>query len=66
VFRFLFALLIGLGVGYYVGWTDHTKHEQHILERLQARAGGVARTQVKSNPDSVAASVEDTMTSKRR
>lgn len=64
--RFLFALLIGLGAGYYLGWTDHTKHEQHILERLQSRAGGLARDQVKTNPDSVAASVEDTMTSKRR
>jgi hypothetical protein len=62
----LFVLLIGLGAGYYVGWTDHTKYDKHILERLQARAGGMARDQVKSNPDSVAASVEDTLTSKRR
>jgi Flp pilus assembly protein TadB len=59
MFRFLFTLAIGLGAGYYLGWTDHTKNERHILERLQERAGGSARSLVKSNTDSVMNSVVD-------
>jgi hypothetical protein len=64
--RFLFTLAIGVGAGYYLGWTDHAKHEKHVLERLADRAGGAARDKVKSNPDSLATSVEDSLTSGRR
>mgnify|MGYP001810093452 CR=1 FL=1 len=66
MFRFVFTIAIGLGAGYYLGWTDHTKHQKHILERLADRAGGAARGQVQTNPDSLAKSVEDSMTSGRR
>ena len=66
MFRFLFTMAIGVGAGYYLGWTDHTKHEKHVLERLAERAGGAARNKVKTNPDSIATSVEDTLTEKRR
>jgi hypothetical protein len=59
MFRFLFALCIGLGAGYYLGWTDHTKNQKHILERLQERAGGSVRNEVGSNADSVMKSVDE-------
>jgi hypothetical protein len=59
MFRFLFALAIGLGAGYYLGWTDHTKNEKHILERLQERTGGAVRNSVGTNTDSVMKSVDE-------
>jgi hypothetical protein len=66
MFRFLFTLALGVGAGYYLGWTDHTKHDKHVLERLAERAGGAARNQVKNDPDSLARSVEDSATAGRR
>lgn len=64
--RFVFALIIGLASGYYYGWTDHEKHDQHIVERLTKRAGGSARDMVKTDADSLANSVEDAATGGRR
>lgn len=66
MFRFLFTIAIGVGAGYYLGWTDHTNHEKHVLERLAERAGGAVRQQVKNDPDSLAAAVEDSATAGRR
>ncbi|MCE2940378.1 MAG: hypothetical protein ACK53A_03440 [Gemmatimonadota bacterium] len=66
MFRFLFTIAIGVGAGYYLGWTDHTKHEKHVLERLTERAGGAVRRKVQIDPDSLAAAVEDSATAWRR
>jgi hypothetical protein len=61
--RYILLLLIGVAAGYYLGWKDHETHDEHIVSRLQARAGAAARDKVKNDADSALRSVEDPQTS---
>ncbi len=65
MFRFLFALCIGLGAGSYLGWTDHEKNEQHILARIQERAGSGAKAKIKASNDSIASALDDASNTKK-
>ncbi|MBI2796589.1 MAG: hypothetical protein HYX65_07805 [Gemmatimonadetes bacterium] len=51
--RFIFALILGCGAGYFVGWQDAQSHKQNIVERLVERAGGSTRGKIGTNPDSL-------------
>lgn len=37
--KFFFALLIGLGIGYFVGFSDARKHDRNIIQRSVDRTG---------------------------
>lgn len=46
-------LLIGLGatLGYFAGFNDARAHDENVVERLVARAGGSSRENVKTDVD---------------
>ncbi len=60
--RFIFALAIGLGAGYFIGWNDAKINKKHIVERFVDRAGGVARDKLKNDADSLASATSDPAT----
>lgn len=51
--RFLFALAVGVAVGYQVGWMDHERNDAHVLARLKAKADSAARRVTKGTLDSL-------------
>lgn len=57
----LFAIAVGIAIGYQLGWSDHDHNQQHILRRLSGRATDAARDLVKSKElDSLTTSVDRT------
>jgi hypothetical protein len=57
--RFIFALVIGVGAGYFIGWNDAKTHDKHIVERLVQRAGGATRDRLKTDVDSTMNATQD-------
>ena len=60
--RFIFALAIGLGAGYFAGWNDAKVNKKHIVQRLVERAGGTTRDKLKNDADSLANATADPAT----
>ena len=49
MYKFLFALVIGLAAGYFVGFKDARKHQENVVARMVARVGGDTRERVKTD-----------------
>jgi hypothetical protein len=49
MYKFLFALVLGLAAGYFVGFKDARAHRDHVVTRLVARVGGDTRDRVKTD-----------------
>ena len=47
----LFLLVVGLALGYWLGFNDAQVNEQNVAVRLINQAGGKTRETVRSNPD---------------
>jgi hypothetical protein len=50
--RVLFLLVVGIAIGYFLGFNDARKHPQDIVHRLMDRVGGSARGAVGNDLDS--------------
>lgn len=50
--RLLFLLLIGIALGYALGFQDAKMHDDNVVTRLVERAGGSTRARVSSDVDS--------------
>ena len=51
MFRVLLLLIIGVSVGYVLGFKDGRKNDRMIVQRVLDRAGGAARTSVGNDID---------------
>jgi len=51
--RFIFALVIGISAGYFIGWKDAKKYNKTIVERLVDRAGGSTRGKISNDMDAM-------------
>jgi len=51
MFRVFFILLIGVTIGYFVGFKDAQKNEKNIIGRTIDRIGGSARDNVGNDID---------------
>lgn len=60
MFRFLFAMSLGVAVGYQFGWSDRERNQKHVFQRLQARTEGVLHEFAKNNVDSLNAATAQT------
>ena len=49
MYKFLFALVIGLAAGYFVGFKDARRNQENIVTRRVARVGGDTRDRVKTD-----------------
>jgi len=56
MFKFLFALAIGIALGYNYGWNDAQLNEKAIYERVVDRIGGSNRDLVGNDVDARMAS----------
>ena len=52
MFRTIVLLIVGLAIGYFLGFGDGQKNDKNIIERLVARAGGTARGNLNNDVDS--------------
>ena len=57
VFKFLFILVVGIAVGYSLGFKDAKKHKTSVVERVVARVGGKNRGAYDTNLDKQAESI---------
>jgi hypothetical protein len=48
----IIIFIVGLAVGYGLGFRDSKTHDRHIVARLVERAGGSHRENVKTDVDS--------------
>jgi hypothetical protein len=49
MYKFLFALVIGLAAGYFLGFKDAQDNREHVVARMVARVGGDTRERVKTD-----------------
>lgn len=49
--RILVLLIVGVAIGYFIGFNDARTHDKNVVERLVSRAGGSARTGVSNDID---------------
>ena len=49
--KYLFVLVIGLGVGYYFGFSDGSEGTPSIVTRVVERVGGNSRGRVRNDVD---------------
>jgi hypothetical protein len=52
MFRALVLILIGITIGYFLGFGDAQTHDDNIVKRLVSRAGGAARGNLSNDVDS--------------
>lgn len=46
--RFIFAIAIGIGIGYFAGFSDAQKHDRNIVERTVNKTGDRSRERTES------------------
>ena len=51
MFRVLFFILIGVAIGYFIGFGDAQEHDKNIIGRTIERVGGSARDNVGNDID---------------
>ena len=51
MFKFLFALVIGIAIGYFYGFGDAKKHDENVVTRVVAQVGGNNRGKYNNDID---------------
>lgn len=51
MFKFIFALVVGVAIGYGYGWKDAQEHEKNMVERVVERIGGETRERLGNDVD---------------
>jgi hypothetical protein len=51
MFRVIFILLVGITIGYFIGFRDAETHDKNIIGRTIDRVGGSARDNVGNDID---------------
>ena len=51
MFKYIILLVIGIAVGYQLGFRDAAAHKPHVMERVVSRAGGSHRENMKTDVD---------------
>ena len=51
MFRVVFILVIGITIGYFIGFKDAETHDQNIIGRTISKVGGSARDNVGNDVD---------------
>ena len=46
--RFILAIAIGIGIGYFAGFSDAQKHDRNIVERTVNKTGDRSRERTES------------------
>ena len=64
--RFIFALVVGISAGYFIGWKDAKKYDKTIVERLVDRAGGATRGKISNDMDAKMREADSGVTAKPR
>jgi hypothetical protein len=49
--RTLLTIVIGIAIGYFLGFGDAQKNDRHFVERLVDRAGGSMRDSLRNDID---------------
>lgn len=55
--KLLLILVIGVVLGYFIGFGDAKSHDENFVSRIVHNVGGSTRDKVKNNADSLADSV---------
>ena len=58
MYKFLFALAIGIAAGYFMGFKDARRHQDNVVARMVARVGGDTRERVKTDFEKTAREAE--------
>jgi hypothetical protein len=40
MFKYIVLLALGVAIGYFIGFADSKKHDDHIVKRIVTRIGG--------------------------
>lgn len=51
MYKLLFALAVGIAIGYRYGWNDAQEHDKNVAERMIERIGGEARGRMGNDVD---------------
>jgi hypothetical protein len=51
MFKFAFALVVGISIGYFYGFADARKHAENIVTRVVAEVGGSNRDRYSNDID---------------
>ena len=49
--KFVFAPVVGIGIGYFYGFDDAKKHDENVVERVVDRVGGSNRGKYNTDVD---------------
>lgn len=51
MFKYIFALLVGVAIGYGYGWKDAQNNVKNVAERVVERIGGETRERLENDVD---------------
>lgn len=51
MFKFAFALVVGISIGYFYGFADARKHAENVVTRVVAEVGGSNRDRYSNDID---------------
>jgi hypothetical protein len=51
MFKFVFALVVGISIGYFYGFDDAKKHAENVVTRVVDRVGGSNRGKYNNDVD---------------
>ncbi|HTK54940.1 MAG TPA: hypothetical protein VL308_23765 [Gemmatimonadaceae bacterium] len=51
MFKFAFALVVGIAIGYFYGFDDARKHAENVVTRVVAEVGGSNRDRYSNDID---------------
>ncbi len=49
--KFVFALVVGISIGYFYGFDDAKKHDDNVVTRVVDRVGGSSRGKYNNDVD---------------
>jgi hypothetical protein len=51
MFKFAFALVVGISIGYFYGFDDAKKHDENVVTRVVDQVGGSSRGKYNNDVD---------------
>ena len=58
MFKFAFALVVGISIGYFYGFDDAKKHDENVVTRVVDSVGGSNRDKYRTDVDKQMDAVE--------